>query len=220
MIVKNNIQNILKELPSTTKLVAVSKFMPDELIIEAYNAGQRDFGENRPQDLAAKMDRLPSDIRWHFIGRLQSNKIKMIIDKVHLIHSVDSVKLIGELSKEAYKRGVIPSALLQLHISGEESKQGFSQEEILSAAEFALSCGNIKIKGVMGMASFTDDNKRVRDEFVLLKKTYDSLKGNLFSEDSQFSEISMGMSGDYQIAVEEGSTMVRIGTGIFGSRGY
>jgi pyridoxal phosphate enzyme (YggS family) len=194
--------------------------MPDELIIEAYNAGQRDFGENRPQDLAAKMDRLPSDIRWHFIGRLQSNKIKMIIDKVHLIHSVDSVKLIGELSKEAYKRGVIPSALLQLHISGEESKQGFSQEEILSAAEFALSCGNIKIKGVMGMASFTDDNKRVRDEFVLLKKTYDSLKGNLFSEDSQFSEISMGMSGDYQIAVEEGSTMVRIGTGIFGSRGY
>lgn len=220
MIVKNNIQNILKELPSTTKLVAVSKFMPDELIIEAYNAGQRDFGENRPQDLAAKMDRLPSDIRWHFIGRLQSNKIKMIIDKVHLIQSVDSVKLIGELSKEAYKRGVIPSALLQLHISGEESKQGFSQEEILSAAEFALSCGNIKIKGVMGMASFTDDNKRVRDEFVLLKKTYDSLKGNLFSEDSQFSEISMGMSGDYQIAVEEGSTMVRIGTGIFGSRGY
>lgn len=220
MIVKNNIQNILKELPSTTKLVAVSKFMPDELIIEAYNAGQRDFGENRPQDLAAKMDRLPSDIRWHFIGRLQSNKIKMIIDKVHLIHSVDSVKLIGELSKEAYKRGVIPSALLQLHISGEESKQGFSQEEILSAAEFALSCGNIKIKGVMGMASFTDDNKRVRDEFVLLKKTYDSLKGKLFSEDSQFSEISMGMSGDYQIAVEEGSTMVRIGTGIFGSRGY
>ncbi len=220
MIVKNNIQNILKELPSTTKLVAVSKFMPDELIIEAYNAGQRDFGENRPQDLAAKMDRLPSDIRWHFIGRLQSNKIKMIIDKVHLIHSVDSVKLIGELSKEAYKRGVIPSALLQLHISGEESKQGFSQEEILSAAEFALSCGNVKIKGVMGMASFTDDNKRVRDEFVLLKKTYDSLKGNLFSEDSQFSEISMGMSGDYQIAVEEGSTMVRIGTGIFGSRGY
>jgi pyridoxal phosphate enzyme (YggS family) len=220
VIVKNNIQNILKELPSTTKLVAVSKFMPDELIIEAYNAGQRDFGENRPQDLAAKMDRLPSDIRWHFIGRLQSNKIKMIIDKVHLIHSVDSVKLIGELSKEAYKRGVIPSALLQLHISGEESKQGFSQEEILSAAEFALSCGNIKIKGVMGMASFTDDNKRVRDEFVLLKKTYDSLKGNLFSEDSQFSEISMGMSGDYQIAVEEGSTMVRIGTGIFGSRGY
>jgi pyridoxal phosphate enzyme (YggS family) len=220
VIVKNNIQNILKELPSTTKLVAVSKFMPDELIIEAYNAGQRDFGENRPQDLAAKMDRLPSDIRWHFIGRLQSNKIKMIIDKVHLIQSVDSVKLIGELSKEAYKRGVIPSALLQLHISGEESKQGFSQEEILSAAEFALSCGNIKIKGVMGMASFTDDNKRVRDEFVLLKKTYDSLKGNLFSEDSQFSEISMGMSGDYQIAVEEGSTMVRIGTGIFGSRGY
>jgi pyridoxal phosphate enzyme (YggS family) len=220
VIVKNNIQNILKELPSTTKLVAVSKFMPDELIIEAYNAGQRDFGENRPQDLAAKMDRLPSDIRWHFIGRLQSNKIKMIIDKVHLIQSVDSVKLIGELSKEAYKRGVIPSALLQLHISGEESKQGFSQEEILSAAEFALSCGNIKIKGVMGMASFTDDNKRVRDEFVLLKKTYDSLKGKLFSEDSQFSEISMGMSGDYQIAVEEGSTMVRIGTGIFGSRGY
>ncbi len=220
MIVKNNIQNILKELPSTTKLVAVSKFMPDELIMEAYNAGQRDFGENRPQELSGKMERLPADIRWHFIGRLQSNKIKMIVDKVHLIHSVDSVKLIGELSKEASKRGVIPSVLLQLHISGEESKQGFSPEEIFSAAEFALSCGNIKIKGVMGMASFTDDYKRVREEFVLLKQSFDSLKSELFSKDPEFCEISMGMSGDYQIAVEEGSTLVRIGTGIFGSRGY
>lgn len=220
MIVKNNIQNILKGLPSTTKLVAVSKFMPDELIMEAYNAGQRDFGENRPQELSGKMERLPADIRWHFIGRLQSNKIKMIVDKVHLIHSVDSVKLIGELSKEASKRGVIPSVLLQLHISGEESKQGFSPEEIFSAAEFALSCGNIKIKGVMGMASFTDDYKRVREEFGLLKQSFDSLKSELFSKDSEFCEISMGMSGDYQIAVEEGSTLVRIGTGIFGSRGY
>ena len=220
MSVKININNILKELPSTTKLVAVSKFMPDELILEAYNAGHRDFGENRPQELAGKMERLPSDIKWHFIGRLQTNKIKMIIDKVHLIHSVDSIRLISELSKEASKRGIVPNILLQQHISCEESKQGFSTDEIIQAAEYAAQCGNLKIRGVMGMASFIEDNLRIRDEFRLLKESFGTLKKTYFTTDSSFCEISMGMSGDYKIALEEGSTIVRIGTGIFGSRGY
>lgn len=218
MSVENNIKYFKEELPSTIKLVAVSKFKPDNLILEAYNAGQRDFGENRPQELSAKMERLPSDIRWHFIGRLQSNKIKMIIDKVYLIHSVDSFKLISEISKEATKRGLEPSILIQQHISDEDSKQGFSDSEMDEAIELALGFGNIKLRGVMGMASLTDDSDKVRDEFRRLKSSFERLKSKYFLYDSKFCEISMGMSGDYRIAAEEGSTIVRIGTSIFGER--
>jgi pyridoxal phosphate enzyme (YggS family) len=216
--VENNLKYFREELPSTIKLVAVSKFKPDNLILEAYNAGQRDFGENRPQELSAKMERLPSDIRWHFIGRLQSNKIKMIIDKVYLIHSVDSFKLISEISKEATKRGLEPSILIQQHISDEDSKQGFSDSEMDEAIELALGFGNIKLRGVMGMASLTDDSDKVRDEFRRLKSSFERLKSKYFLDDSKFCEISMGMSGDYKIAAEEGSTIVRIGTSIFGER--
>jgi pyridoxal phosphate enzyme (YggS family) len=216
--VENNIKYFREELPSTIKLVAVSKFKPDNLILEAYNAGQRDFGENRPQELSAKMERLPTDIRWHFIGRLQSNKIKMIIDKVYLIHSVDSFKLISEISKEATKRGLEPSILIQQHISDEDSKQGFSDSEMDEAIELALGFGNIKLRGVMGMASLTDDSDKVRDEFRRLKSSFERLKSKYFLYDSKFCEISMGMSGDYRIAAEEGSTIVRIGTSIFGER--
>ena len=218
MSVENNIKYFKEELPSTIKLVAVSKFKPDNLILEAYNAGQRDFGENRPQELSAKMERLPTDIRWHFIGRLQSNKIKMIIDKVYLIHSVDSFKLISEISKEATKRGLEPSILIQQHISDEDSKQGFSDSEMDEAIELALGFGNIKLRGVMGMASLTDDSDKVRDEFRRLKSSFERLKSKYFLYDSKFCEISMGMSGDYRIAAEEGSTIVRIGTSIFGER--
>jgi pyridoxal phosphate enzyme, YggS family len=198
--------------------VAVSKFKPDNLILEAYNAGQRDFGENRPQELSAKMERLPSDIRWHFIGRLQSNKIKMIIDKVYLIHSVDSFKLISEISKEATKRGLEPSILIQQHISDEDSKQGFSDSEMEEAVELTLGFGNIKLRGIMGMASLTENSDKVRDEFSRLKSTFERLKSKYFLDDAEFCEISMGMSGDYRIAAEEGSTIVRIGTSIFGER--
>ncbi len=218
MSVENNLKYFREELPSTIKLVAVSKFKPDNLILEAYNAGQRDFGENRPQELSAKMERLPSDIRWHFIGRLQSNKIKMIIDKVYLIHSVDSFKLISEISKEATKRGLEPSILIQQHISDEDSKQGFSDSEMDEAIELALGFGNIKLRGVMGMASLTDDSDKVRDEFRRLKSSFERLKSKYFLYDSKFCEISMGLSGDYRIAAEEGSTIVRIGTSIFGER--
>lgn len=218
MSVENNIKYFKEELPSTIKLVAVSKFKPDNLILEAYNAGQRDFGENRPQELSAKMERLPTDIRWHFIGRLQSNKIKMIIDKVYLIHSVDSFKLISEISKEATKRGLEPSILIQQHISDEDSKQGFSDSEMDEAIELALGFGNIKLRGVMGMASLTENSDKVRDEFSRLKSTFERLKSKYFLDDAEFCEISMGMSGDYRIAAEEGSTIVRIGTSIFGER--
>ena len=218
MSVENNLKYFREELPSTIKLVAVSKFKPDNLILEAYNAGQRDFGENRPQELSAKMERLPSDIRWHFIGRLQSNKIKMIIDKVYLIHSVDSFKLISEISKEATKRGLEPSILIQQHISDEDSKQGFSDSEMEEAVELTLGCGNIKLRGIMGMASLTENSDKVRDEFSRLKSTFERLKSKYFLDDAEFCEISMGMSGDYRIAAEEGSTIVRIGTSIFGER--
>ncbi|WRQ33430.1 YggS family pyridoxal phosphate-dependent enzyme [Bacteroidales bacterium MB20-C3-3] len=218
MSVENNLKYFREELPSTIKLVAVSKFKPDNLILEAYNAGQRDFGENRPQELSAKMERLPSDIRWHFIGRLQSNKIKMIIDKVYLIHSVDSFKLISEISKEATKRGLEPSILIQQHISDEDSKQGFSDSEMEEAVELTLGFGNIKLRGIMGMASLTENSDKVRDEFSRLKSTFERLKSKYFLDDAEFCEISMGMSGDYKIAAEEGSTIVRIGTSIFGER--
>lgn len=218
MSVENNLKYFKEELPSTIKLVAVSKFKPDNLILEAYNAGQRDFGENRPQELSAKMERLPSDIRWHFIGRLQSNKIKMIIDKVYLIHSVDSFKLISEISKEATKRGLEPSILIQQHISDEDSKQGFSDSEMEEAVELTLGFGNIKLRGIMGMASLTENSDKVRDEFSRLKSTFERLKSKYFLDDAEFCEISMGMSGDYRIAAEEGSTIVRIGTSIFGER--
>lgn len=218
MSVENNIIKFNSELPSTIKLVAVSKFMPDSLILEAYKTGHKDFGESRPQELSGKMERLPSDIRWHFIGRLQTNKIKMIIDRVYLIHSVSSFKLLNEISKEARKNGLTASVLLQQHISGEESKQGFSLTEMEDAVKLALELGNIAVRGVMGMASFTDDSEKVRSEFHSLKISFDKLKNQFFASDKSFCEISMGMSGDYHIAMEEGSTLIRIGTSIFGTR--
>jgi len=218
MSVENNITELRKELPSTVKLVAVSKFMPNELIMEAYNAGQRDFGENRPQELNRKMAELPSDIRWHFLGHLQTNKIKLIIDSVSLIHSADSLRLISEIGKEAAKRGLVKDILIQQHISSEDTKQGFSSIEMEEAAIFARETPGIRVCGVMGMATYTDDMEQVRGEFRGLRLTFEKLKSTLFADDRAFEHISMGMSGDFPLAVEEGSTIVRVGTRIFGSR--
>lgn len=218
MSVENNITELRKELPSTVKLVAVSKFMPNELIMEAYNAGQRDFGENRPQELSRKMAELPSDIRWHFLGHLQTNKIKLIIDSVSLIHSADSLRLISEIGKEAAKRGLVKDILIQQHISSEDTKQGFSSIEMEEAAIFARETTGIRVCGVMGMATYTDDMEQVRGEFRGLRLTFEKLKSTLFADDRAFEHISMGMSGDFPLAVEEGSTIVRVGTRIFGSR--
>jgi len=218
MSIKDNLLEIRSKLPSTVTLVAVSKFKPNEDILEAYRAGQRDFGENRPQEMMKKISELPSDIRWHFIGHLQTNKIKMIIEHSHLIHSVDSERLFDELQKEAAKRELVKDILLQLYIAKEDSKQGLSEEELRSILNKRNQYPNLRICGLMGMASFVDDMAIVRSEFGALKQLFEELKSTLFVGEPHFSVISMGMSGDYNIAIEEGSTLVRVGSTIFGDR--
>ena len=218
MIDKKAIDIILNNLPSETKLVAVSKFKPNESILEAYNYGLKDFGENRPQELSKKMDQLPSDINWHFIGHLQTNKIKMIIDKVHLIHSIDSEKLLAAVNREAAKRNIIVNCLLQLYIAQEDSKQGLSQEELEQIVLNISEYSNVRICGLMGMASFTANQKIVAQEFANLKMVFDTLRDGAFASNEQFKELSMGMSGDYLTAIELGSTLVRIGSLVFGDR--
>lgn len=218
MIHKANIESLLRNLPPSVKLVAVSKFKPAEEILEAYKAGIKDFGENRPQELKWKMDELPDDINWHFIGHLQTNKIKMIIDKVHMIHSVDSMRLFSEINREALKRGITVNCLLQVYIAAEDTKQGLSQEELNEILSVRENFGSVRICGLMGMASFTENQEVVRAEFRHLKNVFESAKSEYFGSDNNFCNISMGMSGDYSIAVEEGSTIVRIGSLIFGER--
>ncbi len=218
MTISANIEEIRKELPPSTRLVAVSKFKPAEDIMEAYNSGLREFAENRPQEMQMKAQTLPSDIKWHFIGHLQTNKVKMIIDKAYLIHSVDSVKLAQEIDRIASLRSITKDCLLQIHIANEETKQGFNSAEIRENIDMLKSLKNIRICGVMGMASYVSETDQIRKEFASLKSEFDSLKENYFRDSEYFNEISMGMSGDYRIAIEEGSTIVRIGTGIFGVR--
>ena len=195
-------------------LVAVSKTKPVSEIRELYHLGQRDFGENYVQELAEKQSQLPPDIRWHFIGHLQSNKARFIVPFVHLIHGVDSFKLLKEISKQASKISREVNCLLQVHIAEEETKFGFDEAELAFAMKEISQNGiqNIKVRGLMGMASFTDDIIKVRSEFARLKKLFDVYAGN------QFDTLSMGMSGDYKIAIEEGSNMVRIGSLLFGNR--
>lgn len=218
MTISAHIEEINKELPPSTRLVAVSKFKPAEDIMEAYNSGLREFGENRPQEMQMKAQTLPSDIKWHFIGHLQTNKVKMIIDKAYLIHSIDSVKLAQEIDRQASLRSITKDCLLQIHIAMEETKQGFTSAEIRESIDLLKSLKNIRICGVMGMASYVSETDQIRKEFATLKSEFDFLKENFFSDSECFKEISMGMSGDYRIAIEEGSTIVRIGTGIFGVR--
>ncbi|NCB97551.1 MAG: YggS family pyridoxal phosphate-dependent enzyme [Bacteroidia bacterium] len=218
MTISAHIEEIKKELPPSTRLVAVSKFKPAEDIMEAYNSGLREFGENRPQEMQIKAQTLPSDIKWHFIGHLQTNKVKMIIDKAYLIHSIDSLKLAQEIDRQASLRSITKDCLLQIHIAMEETKQGFTSSEIRENIDMLKSLKNVRICGVMGMASYVSETDQIRKEFATLKSEFDFLKENFFSDSECFKEISMGMSGDYRIAIEEGSTIVRIGTGIFGVR--
>jgi pyridoxal phosphate enzyme (YggS family) len=220
MIIKNNLEQILRTIPKDCTLIAVSKTHPSETLLQAYESGQRIFGENKVQELATKYEGLPKDIKWHLIGHLQSNKVKYIAPFVYLIHSIDSLKLLQEVNKQGNKCGRIISCLLQVHIAQEETKFGFSPEEVeilLKSPELA-ELKSIRVEGLMGMASFTENQAQVRNEFRSLKALFDKLKSHPLPANVQMTELSMGMSGDYQLAIEEGSTMVRVGSAIFGPR--
>ena len=217
----NNYKNILEELSEkNVTLVAVSKTKPNEAIQEMYNQGQRIFGENRVQELTQKYEDLPKDIQWHLIGHLQTNKVKYIAPFVQMIHSVESLKLLKEINKQAKRNDRIIDCLLQMRIAEEETKFGMTTQMVndLLKSDSYKAFENIRIVGVMGMATFTYDEQQVQNEFRNLKSIFDNLKENYFSDNSNFKEISMGMSGDYKLAIETGSTMVRIGSLLFGSR--
>lgn len=221
MSVRENLEALTQRLPAGCTLIAVSKTQPVEKIREAFEWGQRAFGENRAQEMAAKHEALHGEIQWHMIGHLQSNKVKYIASFVHLIHSVDSPKLLEEINRQAAKAGRVIPCLLQIHIAEEESKFGFSPEEVraLIASGNLDGMKNIAVVGLMGMATFTNDRERVRREFRNLKDLFEQLKSGHLPASVEMRELSMGMSGDYEIAIEEGSTMIRVGTAIFGERG-
>ena len=218
--IKNNLDKILSELPSNVQLVAISKTKTPEEILSLYNAGQRVFGESKAQELAPKYEKLPKDIKWHMVGHLQRNKVKYLAPFVEMIQSVDSLRLLNEINKQALKNKRVVKCLLQIHIAEEESKFGLSEEEVcqLLESDDFRQMENVSICGLMGMATFTDDEDQVRKEFKVLKKLHDELKAKYFKDNDNFSEVSMGMTSDYKIAAEEGSTMVRIGTALFGER--
>lgn len=222
MSIRENINKIRSHIPDQVKLVCVSKFHPDEAIAEAYECGERVFGESKVQELCGKYERLPKDIHWHFIGHLQTNKIKNIVPFVELIHGVDSYKLLTEVNKQAAKVNRKVNCLLQIHIAREETKFGFSEEEITTMLEAGdwKQMEYVQICGLMGMATFTDNKDQVKSEFHLLSTLFGQLKERFFADSPYFSEISMGMSDDYLIAIDEGSTMVRVGSSIFGVRNY
>lgn len=222
MSIAENLLKIRAEIPENVKLVAVSKTKPNEAILEAYQQGQRIFGENKVQELCRKYEELPDDIQWHFIGHLQSNKVKYLAPFVHLIHAVDSLKLLKTINKEAVKNERTIDCLLQFHIADEESKFGFTPgkvKDLLESDEFD-QLKNVRIVGVMGMATYTDDIEQIRQEFKALHAVFQQLKQDYFHDNDSFCERSMGMSNDFKIAVEEGSTMVRIGSTIFGERAH
>lgn len=219
---KDQITKLLSEIPPYVKLIAVSKTHPAQDIKEAYDIGLRDFGENKVQEMIAKQPLLPNDIRWHLIGHLQTNKVKFIAPFVYMIHSIDSLQLLHEVNQQAIRNKRVIDCLLQIYIASEDTKFGLDfneAEELLSSSAFG-EMKNIRIKGLMGMATFTDDLMQVRREFKSLKVFFDKLKQVYFNDKDYFTELSMGMSGDYKAAIEEGSTMVRVGTAIFGQRNY
>ncbi|MBQ2075742.1 MAG: YggS family pyridoxal phosphate-dependent enzyme [Muribaculaceae bacterium] len=222
MSIAQNIERITAQLPQGVKLVAVSKFHPIERLQEAYAAGQRIFGENRAQELAAKAPQMPSDVEWHFIGHLQKNKVRMIMPWASTIQSIDSTELLQLVNKEAARIDRHVNVLLQLHVAKEQTKSGFTIEEVLKAAsEGAFSnLSNVTITGMMAMATFTSDMEQVASEFEQVHDTFVKLRDNYFAGDERFKEISMGMSNDWPIAVQHGATLVRIGTDIFGQREY
>jgi len=221
MNVRNNIEKFTQTLHPGCRLIAVSKTQPVEKIQEAYEAGQRLFGENKAQELTAKYEALPKDIEWHMIGHLQTNKVKYIVPFVDLIHSVDSLKLLAEIDKQSQKVNRVVNCLLQIHIASEETKFGFSETEVVEALtsnQFKL-LKNIRVTGLMGMATLTADQTQIRKEFKSLKILFDKIKA-LPTPSVEMKELSMGMSSDCQLAMEEGSTLIRVGTAIFGERNY
>ena len=216
MNIKENILYLLDQLPKEVKLVAVSKTKPNKAIFEAYEAGHRIFGENKVQEMISKYEVLPKDIQWHMIGHVQSNKVKYMAPFVTLIHGVDSLKLLKEINKQALKNNRVIDCLLQLHIASESNKFGLSKIECIEALIAAESLENVTIKGLMGMATFTNDNCQIEQEFNGLKELYDQLA----KQYGEFEVLSMGMSGDYEIAIAKGSNMIRVGSKIFGERNY
>lgn len=222
MGIAENIQQIVTEISPAARLIAVTKTKPVEMLMEAYQAGFKRYGENKVQEMVGKYEQMPKDIEWHLIGHLQSNKVKYMASFVAMIHSVDSLKLLQEINKQATKNNRIIDCLLQVFIAQEETKFGLSEEELeeLLLSEELKPMQNLRIVGLMGMASNTDDEAQVRLEFRGLKQLFDKLKSRAadFPTNVDFKEISMGMSGDYLLAVEEGSTLVRVGSAIFGSR--
>ncbi|WP_299097834.1 YggS family pyridoxal phosphate-dependent enzyme [Winogradskyella sp.] len=218
MSIKNNLQNIISSIPEHVTLVAVSKTKPVSDLMEAYNAGQRIFGENKIQEMADKHEQMPKDIQWHMIGHVQRNKVKYMAEFVSLIHGVDSFKLLKEINKQAKKHDRVIDCLFQIKIADEDSKFGMSANDasaLFQSDEFS-ELKNIKIVGLMGMATFTEDMTQVENEFKFLKTTFDQLK----TQNSELKILSMGMSGDYKLAIECGSTMIRVGSSIFGARNY
>ncbi|NHB67292.1 YggS family pyridoxal phosphate-dependent enzyme [Perlabentimonas gracilis] len=222
MSVAENFESIKSSIPAHVTLVAVSKTHPPEVIMEAYNAGQRIFGENKVQEMISKQEVMPKDIQWHLVGHLQTNKVKYIAPFVSLVHSVDSAKLLKELNKGGAKNNRIIDCLIQVHIAEEDTKFGLSAQEldtILSnpaVAEYT----NVRIVGLMGMATFTDNMEQVRREFKGLADIYKNIKQKYFADQPSFNTLSMGMSGDFEVAIDEGSTMIRVGSSIFGTRNY
>jgi pyridoxal phosphate enzyme (YggS family) len=222
MSIQDNIRKLKATIPGHVEIIAVSKRKPVADIMQAYEAGQRIFGENRVQELIEKQPHLPGDIKWHMIGHLQTNKVKYIVPFVEMIQSVDSLKLAMAIDREAARRGHIISVLLQVHIADEESKFGFSEDGLKSLFDSPAFAGlkNIRIDGLMGMATYTEDQEKIRSEFRHLREVFSSVKNDYFAGADHFRQISMGMSGDYEIAIEEGSTMIRVGTVVFGPRAY
>lgn len=222
MNIQENLTKVKQKIPTHCTLVAVSKTQPVDIVAEAYRAGQRVFGENKVQELTTKYEALPKDIEWHMIGHLQSNKVKYIAPFVNLIHGIDSMKLLNEVEKQGRKNNRTIHCLLQVHIAEEETKFGFDPEELrkIIQSEEVRTLTHVRIDGLMGMATFTDNTAQVRNEFKKLKLLFDELKKTPLPLHVSMNILSMGMSGDFEIALEEGSTLVRIGTAIFGERNY
>lgn len=222
MSVASEIVRFTDELPANVRLVAVSKFHPVEKLMEAYSAGQRIFGESRVQELVQKAQEMPADVQWHFIGHLQTNKVRALLPHVSLIHSVDSERLLDCIDKEAERIGRTVDVLLQIHVAQEEAKFGFTLQEITQLANSGklTAMSHVRVIGVMAMATNTDDDAEIRREFAEAHHVFYTLKDGCFFGDEHFCELSMGMSDDYRLAIAEGSTMVRIGTTIFGAREY
>lgn len=220
--IRQNLLSIIESIPPGVELVAVSKFHPSEAIATAYDAGQRSFGESRANELAEKAVTLPDDINWHFIGHLQTNKVRRVLQHASLIHSIDSERLLRFVDDEASKVGRTIDVLLQVHVAKEETKYGFAPEELIKLVDSGIvgELQSVNIVGIMGMASNVNDTNRIETDFKAIRATFDALKTGAMSGDQRFSIVSMGMSDDYRLAIDCGSNMVRIGTTIFGTREY